>query len=190
MKRQILTAVMAAAAALAMVGCDKAISDAPKIPANEPMSMELLARTASGFTVGQQMSTRTAYVFYDMQCPHCGHLWESAKPLQANVKFVWVPVGVLSRASIAQGSTILASADPAKAMDEHKTSLLNNSGGMAADSDAMDKFEGKIKTNTELLTALKANSVPFIVTKDPQTGELITSTGALPTEGLRAFLKL
>lgn len=190
MKRILMATVLAVTAALSLTACDTSAEPVPVVNANEPLSLELLQRAASGFTVGQQLSTRTVYVFFDMQCPHCGELWESSKPLQTNTKFVWVPVGVLNRASIAQGSTILASKDPVTAMNEHETSLAAHRGGMAADSDAMDKLGGKIKANTQLMTRFKADSVPFIVAKDPVSGELMTTAGAMSTSELRNFLKM
>ena len=39
------------------------------------------ASKGTGFTVGNMMAVRQIYVFFDPQCPHCGHLWEAAKPL-------------------------------------------------------------------------------------------------------------
>jgi thiol:disulfide interchange protein DsbG len=189
-RRQLLAASMAAAA-LALAGCDtstNAAEPAALVSASQPLSLELLQRAAHGFTVGQQMATRTVYVFYDMQCPHCGHLWEAAKPLLPNVKFVWVPVGMLNRASIAQGATILASKDPLAAMNEHEASLAAQRGGMAADSDAMSRLGDQVRANSKLLESMGAHSVPFLVTKSPTTGAVMTKEGAMPTAELRAFL--
>jgi len=81
------------------------------------------------------MSARTVYVFFDPQCPHCADLWESAKPLKAQAKFVWIPVGLVSKASTAQGATLLAAADPAAAMEAHETSMRAQSGGISAGGD-------------------------------------------------------
>jgi len=192
-RRKLMVASLAAAAALALAGCSdagKSTSATEVVSASQPLSMELLERSASGFTVGQQMSTRTVYVFFDMQCPHCGHLWEAAKPLFPNVKFVWVPVGMLSRASIAQGATILDSKDPVTAMNEHEASLAAQRGGMPADSDAMSRLGDKVRANSKLLESMNAHSVPYIVAKDPKTGAVITREGALPTAELRTFLGL
>lgn len=190
-RRQLLAASMAAAAALALAGCDnspQAAEPVALVSASQPLSLELLERSAHGFTVGQQMATRTVYVFYDMQCPHCGHLWEAAKPLLPNVKFVWVPVGMLNRASIAQGATILAAKDPLTAMNEHETSMAAHRGGMAADSDAMSRLGDQVRANSKLLESMGAHSVPFLVTKSPTTGAILTKDGAMPTAELRAFL--
>jgi thiol:disulfide interchange protein DsbG len=192
-RRQLLVASMATAAALALAGCDESVK-APSAPevvsASQPLSMELLQRAATGFTVGQEMSTRVVYVFYDMQCPHCGTLWEAAKPLHQNVKFVWVPVGMLSRASIAQGATILESKNPVADMNEHEASLAARKGGMAADSGAMDRMGDKVRANSKLLESMGARSVPYIVTKDAITGALVTREGSLPTTELRVMLRM
>jgi thiol:disulfide interchange protein DsbG len=78
------------------------------------------------------MSKRTVYIFFDAQCPHCAMLWESAKPLKSQAKFVWIPVGLLNAASTAQGATLLAAGDPVAAMDEHETSMRAGRGGISA----------------------------------------------------------
>lgn len=192
-RRKLLVASLAAASVLTLAGCEdsvKATSEPTLVSASQPLSMELLQRSANGFTVGQEMSTRVVYVFYDMQCPHCGHLWDAAKPLLQNVKFVWVPVGMLNRASIAQGATILEAKDPITAMDEHEKSLAARRGGMPADSGAMDRLGDKVRANSKLLESMGAQSVPYIVTKDPITGAMVTRAGALPTNELRALLRM
>lgn len=192
-RRQLLVATLATAAALALAGCSDSVkaSSAPElVSASAPLSMELLQRAANGFTVGQELSPRIVYVFYDMQCPHCGHLWESSKPLHKNVKFVWVPVGMLSRASIAQGATILESKDPLAAMNEHEASLAARRGGIAADAGAMDRLGDKVRANSKLLESMGAHSVPYLVMKDPITGAMVTREGSLPTNELRILLRM
>ena len=88
------------------------------------------AAKGSGFTVGNMMAARQIYVFFDPQCPHCGHLWNAAKPLMNQVRMVWLPVGFIAPRSTTQGAALLASTDPVAAMSAHEQSLLAQQGGM------------------------------------------------------------
>jgi thiol:disulfide interchange protein DsbG len=191
MKRTFLFAMFAAA--LALAGCDNSAPSGPSAQASATapagLSDELL-KSVNGFEVGQRMSARTVYVFFDAQCPHCGTLWEAAKPLENSARFVWVPVSVLNKASHAQGATILAAADPAATMVEHEKSLLARSGGITADSDAIKSHGDKMEANTKLFQSTGATSIPFIVYKHPQTGSFVKQEGAMETLQLKAFLGL
>lgn len=137
---------------------------------------DLKSETTS-FTTGNPDAKKVAYIFVDPQCSHCAAQWAKHLPLQDKAKFVWIPVGLLNRASIAQGATILGSSDPAKAMAEHETLLSANKGGITANSDAMAKFSDAIKSNSEFLRKLGARGVPFTIYRDPETRETVTESG-------------
>lgn len=178
-------------AALLLSAC----KDAPdtgasgKPAAASPVSVAAIAAEAKGFAVGTPMSTRTVYVFFDPQCPHCTALWEAAKPLKSQARFVWIPVGLLNATSTAQGATLLAAADPVAAMNEHEASMLSGGGGIGAgaNTDAQKAF---VASNTALLNRFGFASIPSIVGTHAQTGELVTREGAMPTAALAAFLGL
>lgn len=184
-----LTAVLAL---FLLAGCkDSGSSSATSATASgsSVLSMEAIAAGASGFTVGSPMSTRTVYVFFDAQCSHCGALWYAAKPLKSQAKFVWIPVGILNAASTSQGATILAAADPSAAMDQHETSLMAKGGGISASGNA-DAQKDAIKKNTELMNRFGFASIPTIVGKHAQTGEMVKQEGAMPTAALASLLGL
>ncbi len=141
-----------------------------------------------GFSVGAVMSAHTVYVLFDPQCPHCGHLWEAAKPLQSKAKFVWIPVSIMNSKSGPQGAALLQAGNPAEVMSAHEKSILAGTGGMAASASAPAEIEQAIKSNTALFNSLKANSVPYIIAKHSQTGQVITNAGAMDTAGLTKFL--
>jgi thiol:disulfide interchange protein DsbG len=184
-----LSAVLMMSAALLLAGCDKADSGAAAKAAPVAVSTAVIAAEAKGFTVGSAMSARTVYVFFDAQCPHCTALWQAAKPLKSQAKFVWIPVGILSAASTSQGATLLAAADPVVAMDAHEASMANRGGGISAGSN-IDAQKAVVAKNTELLTRLGFASIPTIVATHAQTGALVTQEGALPTAALAALLGL
>ena len=157
--------------------------------ASTPVSMAAMAEQATGFTVGSQMSARTVYVFFDAQCPHCGALWNAAKPLRSQAKFVWIPVGIINPSSTSQGATLLAATDPVAAMEEHEVSLLAKQGGISAAGN-LDAHKASVGKNTELMTRFGFASIPTIIGTHAQTGALVTQEGSMSTSALANLLGL
>lgn len=180
-------------AGLLLAGCNDAPGTAAGSPsakaATEPVSVAAIEAGAKGFSAGALMSKRTVYVFFDAQCPHCGALWEAAKPLKSQARFVWIPVGLLNAASTSQGATLLAAVDPVAAMDEHETSLQARRGGISAASN-IDAQKEAVTKNTELMTKLGFASIPTIVGTHAQTGATVSQEGSLPTAALATLLGL
>ncbi len=184
----------ALAASLALAGCNKATTPAPTAatsakPASQAVSIAEIAAQAKGFTVGAPMSAHTVYVFFDAECPHCADLWEAAKPLKTEARFVWIPVGVLNQASTDQGAAILASKDPAAAMDAHETSMRAHLGGIKTTADTSAQ-KAEVKKNTELMIRFGFDAIPTIVATNAQTGALVTQEGASATPALAKLLGL
>lgn len=178
------------ATSLLLAGCkDKPGSDTPAKAVSAPVSLATIAAEAKGFAVGAPMSTRTVYVFFDPQCPHCNELWKAAKPLKSQAKFVWLPVGLINPTSTAQGATLLAAADPIAAMEEHEASMDAKGGGISAGSD-IEARKAVVAKNTELFTRFGFSSVPTVIGTHAQTGALVTREGALPTGPLAILLGL
>jgi len=187
-------AAAALCAALALAACDKSpdASSGGKPAAeaaSQPVSIAAIAAEAKGFTVGSAMSVRTVYVFFDSQCPHCAELWQTAKPLKAQTKFVWIPIRLLNDTSEGQGAAILAAKDPAAAMDEHEASMAARTGGISAMGD-LGAQRAIVKKNTELFNRFGFASVPSIVGMQAQTGAMVVHEGALPTAELARMLGL
>jgi thiol:disulfide interchange protein DsbG len=159
-------------------------------PAKQAASVEVAAAQGKGFTVGALMSANTAYVFFDPQCPHCGHLWNASLPLQKKVKFVWIPVGWINATSTTQGAALLTAANPAELMTEHEASLLAGKGGISASSSIAPDIEKAIKGNTQLLNSFGAESVPFILARNVKTGQTVTRDGSMSTTALAELLGL
>jgi thiol:disulfide interchange protein DsbG len=181
-------------AALLLAGCKDASQSAPgsapaaPAAASAPVSVEAIAAEAQGFSVGSTMSTRTVYVFFDPQCPHCAALWVAARPLKSQARFVWIPVGLMNANSTLQGAAILAAADPVAAMDAHEASMGEKKGGIAdTGGDAQKQAVGR---NTQLMNKFGFASIPTIVGKHAQSGELVVIDGSMPTAALAAKLGL
>lgn len=191
MNRRHLTLALATALTLGLAACSKENASAPAAaPIAAGQAYSAVAAQAKGFTVGSLMSTNTVYVLFDPQCPHCGHLWNASLPLQAKAKFVWVPVAIISAQSATQGAALLQASNPVDSMTAHEQSILAGQGGMAASSSVPPEIEAAIKSNTQLLNGLGAESVPFIVAKHASTGEVLTMAGSLETAALADFLGL
>lgn len=155
-----------------------------------PQAFDTLAKEARGFTAGAMMSAHTVYVLFDPQCPHCSRLWEASLPLQSKIKFVWAPVAILGAKSLPQGAALLQAANPVAAMTAHEQSLLAGQGGTSASADIPDDMKTAILSNTQLLDRLGAESVPYIVAKRADSGEVVTAAGSMGTEALAQFIGL
>ena len=192
-RRFLLTNTCAAVAGLALAACgDKAgpMAAAPAPAKAAPNAAWDLAARGSGFTVGPVMAAHTVYVFFDPACPHCAALWMSAKPLAARLKMVWIPVGFLQRSSAPQGATILTAPDPAAAMNQNESSVLERQGGITVSPSLPDEALAKVKANTDLFHQIGEDSVPLIVFKNGKTGEFGTHAGAVSTDELIAMTGL
>lgn len=186
---------LVAAMALGLAACSKQESNptAPTAAATAiapAQAYEAVAAQAKGFTAGALMSANPVYVLFDPQCPHCGHLWNSALPLLGKVKFVWVPVAIMGPKSVSQGAALMQATDPVATMSAHEQSIRAGQGGMSASSSVPDDVLAAIKSNSQLLDRLGANSVPFMVARHARNGQVITQAGALSTEALNEFLGL
>lgn len=177
-------------ASLALAACNESPGTGTTAKAvSTPVSMAAIAAEAKGFEVGSPMSARTVYVFFDAQCSHCGALWNAAKPLKSQAKFVWIPVGLLNLSSTAQGATLLAAKNPVAAMDEHETSLLAKQGGISAGSN-LETQRSSVTRNTELMNRFGFASTPTVVGVHAQTGAVVTQEGSLSTSALASLLGL
>lgn len=191
-KRHLLIAPLIASL-FALAGCKDASekSAAPGAAAAPAatVSVPAIATEAKGFTVGSTMSVRTVYVFFDSQCPHCAALWESAKPLKSQAKFVWIPVGLINASSVSQGAALLAAPDPAAAMDAHEASMKDRKGGITAIG-SLDAQKATVEANTKLFNRFQFSGVPTIVAKHAVTGDLVVRDGSMATETLANALGL
>ncbi len=188
-RRHLTLGLLAASAALALTACGQATDSAKKAPIAPDQALATIAAEGKGFTVGASMSARTVYVLFDPQCPHCGHLWQAAEPLLGKARFVWLPVAFIGPKSLPQGAALLQAAQPQETMNAHERSLLAGEGGIGASSSIPDDIEAAIKTNTELLNRLGAESVPFIVAKSG-SGQPVLQAGSMETAALAALLGL
>jgi thiol:disulfide interchange protein DsbG len=169
-------------------GCSKQEPAQQTTSEKREVTVQAVAAGAKGFTVGALMSAHTVYVFFDPQCPHCGHLWQASTQLQKKAKFVWIPVAWINASSLPQGAALMASTNPAALMTEQETSLLAGQGGIAASASVSSEVEQSIKANTKLLNSLGAESVPFVVVKNAVTGQTIAKAGAQTTAGLAEMI--
>jgi thiol:disulfide interchange protein DsbG len=160
-------------------------SSAPPASAPPASAYDRVAARAQGFATGNLMAARVVYVLFDAQCPHCGRLWQEAKPLLGQVRFVWVPVRLLADVSAKQGAAILASKDPVAEMEAHEASLEAKKGGLIPPADIPAAAAAKVAANTKLMQELSVASVPYVVYKHPVTGQSLSFEGAMTTADLK-----
>lgn len=174
-----------------LLGACSPKDEAPAASTSTPaQSYATVAKEGKGFTVGAMMSANTVYVMFDPQCPHCGHLWQASVPLQNKVKFVWVPVSFINAKSAPQGAALLMASNPAEAMTAHETSILAGQGGMSASASVPSEIEDAIKKNTALFNNMRVESVPYMLAKNQNSGQVVANAGAMDTPRLATFLGL
>ena len=172
---------------LALSACSPQEAGGSAAPDKREVSVATVAAQAKGFAVGSMMNANTVYVFFDTQCPHCGHLWEASQALHGKVKFVWIPVGMINAISSAQAAALLTAVNPGALMSEHEASLLAGKGGISGSSSVPADIEKAIKSNTQLLNSFGAEAVPFVVAKNLKTGQTVSRDGAMSTPVLAEF---
>ena len=174
------------AVGLMLVACSpqNTTSTAPK----RSPTVEIVAAEAKGFTVGAMMNANAVYVFFDAQCPHCAHLWQASVPLHKKARFIWIPIGMINPSSTSQGAALLSATDPGQTMAEHEASMLAGKGGMSVPSGVSQAMTEAIQSNTRLFNNLGVESVPFIVARNPRTGQAITRNGSMSTQALAELI--
>ncbi len=170
-----------------------AATSAPDAKAATPSGASLIdtvAAKAAGFSIGPMMASRTVYVFFDPQCPHCGRLWEAAKPLSEKLRMVWIPVAILNQNSAPQGTALLAATDAAATMNQHEAALAAGKTGLVPPAQPAADLLAKVKANTELWKSAGAESVPFMLYRNPANDQVASFSGAVETPALRQMFGL
>ena len=188
-----LRAIAALLSLFLLFGCGES-GNTPKVAAGPAVSraaaFDTVAQKGAGFTVGNMMATRTLYVFFDAQCPHCATLWNEAKPLAQQARLVWMPVQLLNNLSGPQGAALLSAANSATLMDSHEKQRNSGGKGIEPPADLAKEQLAKVAANTALMTSLGVSAVPTLVYKNAVTGAPEIFEGAMQTAELRKILGL
>lgn len=185
-----ITVCLTTTLALMLSACSPRSTDTPPPAAAlaPTQALEMISTQGKGFTAGPIMAAQTVYVLFDPQCPHCGHLWQASQPLHKKVKFVWIPVSIINGKSTVQGAALLTATAPIELMTAHEASILAGTGGLPGTDEVAAPVRATIEANTALFNALKLESVPFIVSRNKQTGQAISNSGALSPQALAQWL--
>ena len=136
---------------------------------------------------GKADAPRKVYLFSDPNCPYCNMFWEQARPWvkAGKVQLRHIMVGIIREDSPGKSAALLASKDPAKALDEHekagKKSTLKALKSIPAD------VQAKLDDNMRLMDELELSATPAIFYLDAK-GELQQQQGAPSPEKLAAIL--
>lgn len=148
----------------------------------KPLSQQTAEELAKSTWVidGRPEAPRVIYAFTDPNCPFCHKFWEQSRPWVDDglVQIRHVMVGILRESSPGKAAAILASADPARALAEHESSLAQ--GGIAALKNIPLDKQAELMANQSLMSELGAQATPAIFYPD-EAGNLKMQMGA-PTE--------
>ena len=189
-------ATASAVAVLTLTGCSR-----PDVPASAEApiaaggaAFDLVAQKGKGFSVGAVMSAQTVYVLFDPQCSHCGQLWQASLPLHSKARWVWMPIAFNPAKSMGQAAALLRAADPLAAMTAHEQSLLAGHGGLTVDTvgtasaGVAANTEQSVTANTQLLSQIGIDSVPYLLAKNRKSGQVVSHNGAMETADLARLL--
>lgn len=140
-----------------------------------------------GFTIGNPNAKKVVHVVFDASCPHCGNTWVKTKSLYNDVKFIWMPVPLLGEQSALYGAMILASENPAKAMDTHEVNVLNKTPFETLDEALKEKGLPGVENNNNVAKKIKLDAVPFILHRR-DSGEIVSTVGGVEAPEIKLLL--
>ena len=154
-----------------------------------PMAKEVWAKMDASHWIadGDKNAPRVVYLFSDPNCPYCTMFWEQARPWvkAGKVQLRHIMVGIIREDSPGKSAALLASKDPAKALDEHekagKKSTLKALKSIPAD------VQAKLDDNMRLMDELELSATPAIFYMDDK-GELQQQQGAPSPDKLAKIL--
>lgn len=164
----------------------------PAAPAQIYAQLQQLQAGGAALVTGPFRPERTVYVIMDLRCPHCTELWHTAQSFVDRVRFVWVPVQLISPASGLQAAVVLASPQPAAALEAHEKDRLAGKDGVVFKDhpDAVGVWLPKVQRNTKwFVQDLRIESVPYVLVPLPN-GRFNAAAGAPSAAQLAQLLAL
>lgn len=152
-RRRQLMALLALATPLA--GCDNK---------KAKRAFDGLATGTHGVEVGNRSSTRTAYMFFDTECPSCRSLWNAARPVLEQARWVWVPLDFVNADSRRRAIDCLSAPDPQAWLQAHMAGQSVDGLGQQ-NPDLRELADGYMTSNRRALDTLpeRPGGVPFVV---------------------------
>ena len=145
---------------------------------------------------GQAGAPRVVYVFTDPDCPFCNKFWADARPWveSGKVELRHVMVGILTPTSAGKAAAILASKDPAAALQAYEQGHVAANAktlaggrprplaaaGLKPLADIPEEIRRKLAGNQELMASLGLQATPAMVWQEAG-GALQMRTGAPPS---------
>jgi thiol:disulfide interchange protein DsbG len=121
-----------------------------------------------------------AYVFFDVNCPHCAELWVAkvgAKNFN-EVPMVWVPVTFMSKTSLNKAAHVLRQNNVAGLAQNFEQFNHNARLGAAPEAEPTDAERLALKRSTDLWKKL-GGGTPMMVYR-AKTGQIEKAMGVLP----------
>lgn len=148
----------------------------------------LWAKLGQAPSISEGTGGRTLYVFFDLNCPYCHHLYDDLQPLIGpnSLKVAWIPVGILTLSSYGKAAAVLEAADPALALEQAEHRARRGKDGIRPRR-ASPRVAAALRGNERLLNQAGGNGVPFLVYKD-QRGHVRAVVGDPPRAALVRIL--
>jgi len=166
------------------------LSDAPlQKLVYAPMSKEVWAKMEKSNWIadGKADAPRIVYLFSDPNCPYCNVFWQQARPWveSGKVQLRHIMVGIIREDSPGKSAALLASKDPAQALQKHEKA------GKASSLKALENIpadvQAKLDANLAMMEELGLSATPAIFYLDEQQ-QLQSQQGAPRPETLGKIL--
>jgi len=134
------------------------------------------------------------YIFFDPDCPYCHKLYESLRPLVAEMalQLRWIPVGMLAATSPGKAAAILQAGNPLDAFHKNEDNFNFSDGGaggaIAPAASMTDKTRLDLAANLSVLEEQNLFAVPVAVFQ-ASDGQGFMFQGAPPDKTLRQLLQ-
>lgn len=129
-----------------------------------PMAKEMWAKMEKSAWIadGKDSAPRTVYVFTDPNCPYCTMFWQQARPWveSGKVQLRHVMVGMIRADSMGKAATLLADADPARALHSHE--LAGKSSPLKPAGKVPEAIQQKLDDNMALAEQMGVTATPSI----------------------------
>jgi len=158
-------------------GLKQGFLDLQKLPA-------ITVGTSSG------ASTRSVWIVFDPNCPYCSLTYRTLKQYaNGQIQFKWVPVAYLRPDSAGRAEAILASADPAKALDQNETGFdaATHQGGVTPAATVSQTVKSDLSRADASMHLMGLDQVPAILWTD-DAGHLHHYIGLPPPDALLSMV--
>lgn len=151
--------------------------------------LDMVQKSDSYITEGQESAPAEIYVFLDPECPHCHTFWESTRKFVDNgsLKVHWLPVAFLTQDSLGKVAAFVQSEDPVSGLNEGEKSFREGGLVPLKEEAIKDSTMELADQNIQFMRSFDSNGTPTIVYKTTE-GKVYTIDRSIPEDELQELI--